>query len=251
MSRLHHAKTQALSAQLSRGGGPAGLAKHSSNLFRERAGGPRRRLDVSAFREVLEVDAAEGWVDAEGMVTYEDLVRGCLAKGVMPAVVPQLKTITLGGAMAGVGIEASSHRYGLVHDTALELEVLLGDGSLVLATPDNEHADLFHGFPNSYGTLGYALRVKAKAVPVKPYVRLEHLPFKDAGAFFASITRALVRLPWMTGSPNIWRSLAARQLRLVNQRQAFGAKATRGGRTNRGETSRDTARVCADPIASG
>ena len=35
----------------------------------------------------------------------------------MPAVVPQLKSITLGGAVAGVGIEATSFRYGLVHDT--------------------------------------------------------------------------------------------------------------------------------------
>ncbi len=73
------------------------------------------------------------------MVTYEDLADACLARGVMPAVVPQLKTITLGGAVAGVGIEASSHRHGLVHDTMLELEVLLGDGRIVTCTPDNEH----------------------------------------------------------------------------------------------------------------
>ncbi|MDH4096603.1 MAG: FAD-binding protein, partial [Betaproteobacteria bacterium] len=106
MSRLHAAKTQALREQLSRGAGPVGLAKDTSNLFRDRAAGGRRRLDVRRFRDVLEVNAREGWVDAEGMVTYEDLVRGCLAQGVMPAVVPQLKTITLGGAMAGVGIEA-------------------------------------------------------------------------------------------------------------------------------------------------
>jgi FAD/FMN-containing dehydrogenase len=191
MNRLHTAKTQALSAQLSRGAGPVGLAKDTSNLFRDRAGHARRRLDVRQFRDVLEVNPGEGWVDAEGMVTYEDLVRGCLAHEVMPAVVPQLKTITLGGAMAGVGIEASSHRYGLVHDTALELEVLLGDGRIVTATPDNEHADLFHGFPNSYGTLGYALRVKARAVPVKPYVRLEHQPFTDPARFFAALGERL------------------------------------------------------------
>jgi FAD/FMN-containing dehydrogenase len=191
MSRLHTAKTQALSAQLSAGAGPVGLAKDTSNLFRDRAAGGRRRLDVRAFNEVLEVDAAQGWVDAEGMCRYEDLVRGCLAHGVMPAVVPQLKTITLGGAVAGVGIESSSHRQGLVHDTVREIEVLLADGSLVLATPDNEHADLFHGFPNSYGTLGYALRVKAGTIPVKPYVVLEHRPFADSGAFFAALGGAL------------------------------------------------------------
>jgi len=191
MNRLHNAKTQALSAQLSGGAGPVGLAKDTSNLFRDRAAGERRRLDVRAFNEVLEVDPAAGWVDAEGMCAYEALVRGCLAHGVMPAVVPQLKTITLGGAVAGVGIESSSHRQGLVHDTVREIEVLLADGSIVVATPENEHADLFHGFPNSYGTLGYALRVKAGTIPVKPYVVLEHRPFADPGAFFAALGEQL------------------------------------------------------------
>ena len=121
---------------------------------------------MRGFNQVLHVDATAGWVDTEGMITYEDLTRECLVHGVMPAVVPQLKTITLGGAVAGVGIESSSHRYGLVHDTMLELDVLLGDGRVVTCTADNEHADLFFGFPNSYGTLGYALRVKAKVVRV-------------------------------------------------------------------------------------
>ena len=46
-------------------------------------------------------------------------------------------------------------------------------------------------FPNSYGTLGYALRVKAKTVPVKPYVRLAHLPFRDAGSYFSELEKRL------------------------------------------------------------
>src|SRR4051812_22865617 len=125
------------------------------------------------------------------MVTYEALVDECLAHGVMPAVVPQLKTITLGGAGAGVGIESSSHRHGLVHDTVLEIEVLLGDGRIVTATRENEHAELFFGFPNSYGTLGYALRVKARTIPVKPYVHLEHLRFSDGAAFFHNLQKHL------------------------------------------------------------
>jgi FAD/FMN-containing dehydrogenase len=144
---------------------------------------------VRQFNQVL--GFGEGYVDAEGMVTYEDLTRACLARGVMPAVVPQLKTITLGGAVAGVGIESSSHRYGLVHDTMRELDVLLSDGRLAMCTPHNEHADLFHGFPNSYGTLGYALRVRASTVPVKPYVHLQHLGFTAAGAFFGRLETVL------------------------------------------------------------
>jgi FAD/FMN-containing dehydrogenase len=78
-----------------------------------------------------------------------------------------------------------------VHDTMLELDVLLGDGRVVSCTPQNEHADLFFGFPNSYGTLGYALRVKAKTVPVKRYVRLSHLPFTDGGKYFSELVKIL------------------------------------------------------------
>jgi len=144
---------------------------------------------VRGFDQVLEI--GPGWVDAEGMITYEDLARECLAHGVMPAVVPQLKTITLGGAVAGVGIESSSHRHGLVHDTMLELDVLLGDGRIVACRPDNGHSDLFFGFPNSYGTLGYALRVRAKTVPVKPFVHLRHLRFADGPSCFRALAEHL------------------------------------------------------------
>jgi FAD/FMN-containing dehydrogenase len=140
---------------------------------------------------VLAVDPQAGWVEAEGMVTYEALTAACLKHGVMPAVVPQLKTITLGGALAGVGIESSSHRYGLVHDTVLELDVLLADGSVVTCTRDNEHSDLFFGFANSYGTLGYALRVKAKAVPVRPFVHIAHLDYFDGRLYFQELEKRL------------------------------------------------------------
>jgi FAD/FMN-containing dehydrogenase len=173
----HAAKRDSLAEALKQGGGPVALAKETSNLFRDRAAGARRRLDVRSFNQVLSIQ--DNFVEAEGMISYEELVRECLARGVMPAVVPQLKTITLGGAVAGVGIESSSHRHGLVHDTMLELDVLLGDARVVSCTPGNPHADLFFGFPNSYGTLGYALRVKARTIPVKPYVHLTHVPFKD------------------------------------------------------------------------
>jgi FAD/FMN-containing dehydrogenase len=185
----HAAKRESLVEALRQGAGPVALAKETSNLFRDRAASARRRLDVRGFNQVLKI--ADGFVDAEGMTSYEDLTRECLAQGVMPAVVPQLKTITLGGAVAGVGIESSSHRHGLVHDTMLELDVLLGDGRVVNCTAHNAHADLFFGFPNSYGTLGYALRVKAKSIPIKPYVRLEHLAFSNEDEYFAALEKHL------------------------------------------------------------
>ena len=175
-----------------RSAGPAQLRlrKETSNLFRDRVAHAGRALDVRSFNHVLGVDAAGGTIEAEGMATYEDLVGAALAHERVPAVVPQLKTITLGGAAAGVGIEASSFRFGLVHETLLELEILTGDGRVLVCRPDNAHADLFFGFPNSYGTLGYALKLRARAIPTKPFVELAHRRYRERGAFFAALQEA-------------------------------------------------------------
>ncbi len=170
-------------------GHPGGvrLGKPTSNLFRDRKAAAVPRLDVRDFNEVLRVDHDRGFVEAEGMTPYAKLVAECLKRGLMPTVVPQLKSITLGGATTGCGIEATSFKYGLVHETVQEMEILLADGSVALCTPTNEHRDLFRGFPNSYGTLGYALRLKVMVVPVKQYVHVTHIRHTDPAAYFAEL----------------------------------------------------------------
>lgn len=152
-------------------GAPVRLGTSTSNLFRHR---PRTgpTLDVSAFSGVLTVGG--GFADVLGMTTYEDLVDATLPSGQMPLVVPQLKTITLGGAVTGVGIESSSFRNGSPHESVIEMDVLTGAGE-VLTCSRTEHADLFHGFPNSYGTLGYALRLRIELEQTRPYVHLRHV----------------------------------------------------------------------------
>ena len=154
---------------------PVRLGKSTSNLFRTRTDVPQGRLDVSAFAGVLEVDPVARTADVLGMTTYEQLVDATLPHGLMPLVVPQLKTITLGGAVVGLGIESSSFRNGTPHESVLEMDVLTGTGELLLVTPDGAHADLFRGLPNSYGTLGYALRLRIELEPVQPYVHLRHV----------------------------------------------------------------------------
>ncbi len=173
--------------------GPVRLAKDTSNLFRDRKETGDRPLDVRDFRHVLRVDPEARLIEVEGMTPYQDAVRAALARGLMPAVVPQLRSITVGGATTGVGIEASSFRYGLVHETVRELEVLTGSGEVVVARPDNEHRDLYYGFPNSYGTLGYALRLVVQGVPVRPYVRIEHHRHSDPERYFEALAAACAR----------------------------------------------------------
>ncbi len=128
-------------------GVPISLLKTTSNLFRRREQTARHKLDVRSFNNVLRVDPDRMIADVEGMATYETLVDETLRYGLLPAVVPQLKTITVGGAVSGLGIESSSFKYGLVHETVEEMEILTGKG-IVLCSP-RKNRDLFFGFPNS------------------------------------------------------------------------------------------------------
>ncbi len=165
------------------------LEKNTSNLFRSRRPSDACGLDVRDFTRVIRVCPEERFVETEGMTTYRDLTRECLRYEVMPTVVPQLQSITAGGAVSGIGIESSSFQYGLVHETVREMEILLADGTTVLCTPENGHSRLFFGFPNSYGTFGYVLKLRIGVVPVKPHVRLTHIRHRDALSFFTEMER--------------------------------------------------------------
>jgi FAD/FMN-containing dehydrogenase len=186
----YDAKKAQLVKRIKSATGEVRLGKAMSHLFRERTRPAALKLDVHAFDHVLDVNPTRRIIDTEGMTSYERLVEATLAQGLLPAVVPQLKAITIGGAVAGLGIEASSFRYGLAHETVEEMEVLLANGDVVTCTPENEHRDLFFGLPNSFGTLGYTLRLKARAVPTKPFVHLKHLRIGDAGDYFQEVERS-------------------------------------------------------------
>jgi FAD/FMN-containing dehydrogenase len=141
---------------------------------------------------VLHVDPLTQTAEVLGMTTYEHLVQATLPHGLMPMCVPQLKTITLGGAVTGLGIESASFRLGLPHESVIEMDILTGDGEVLTVSPaeDDPHRDLFFGFANSYGSLGYALRLKIELEPTKPFVHLRHLRFATA----EEMTRVLAEI---------------------------------------------------------
>ncbi|HME47703.1 FAD-binding oxidoreductase [Mycobacterium sp.] len=166
------------------------LAKPTSNLFRARAKRDAPGLDTSGLTGVISVDPHARTADVAGMCTYEDLVAATLPYGLSPLVVPQLKTITLGGAVTGLGIESASFRNGLPHESVLEMDILTGTGEILTASADN-HADLFRGFPNSYGTLGYSVRLKIELEKVKPFVALRHLRFHSLPDLMSTMDRVI------------------------------------------------------------
>jgi len=165
-------------------GAPVRLAKKTSNLFRPRDATSVPGLDVSGLDGVIAIDVDARTADVHGVCTYEDLVDATLPHGLIPYVVPQLRTITLGGAVTGLGIESTSFRNGLPHESVLEMDVFTGAGEVVTCRPGD---DLFDTFPNSYGSLGYATRLRIRLEAVPGHVALRHVRFDDAGLLAKTI----------------------------------------------------------------
>lgn len=164
----------------------------SSNLFRyqPRKNADRHAISLQDFCHVLHIDATNKTLEVEGLTTYETIVNFTLSHGLLPTVAPELKFITVGGAIVGIGIESTCFKYGFVHDGLIEADVLLPDGRIVICSPDNEHADLFHALPNSYGTLGYILKAKIKLHAAKQYVHLTNQYFDNIDDYLAAMKQA-------------------------------------------------------------
>ncbi len=147
------------------------------------------KLDISDLNEILEIDPVARTCVAEPGVTFVDLVAATLRHGLVPYVVPELKTITIGGAVAGCSIESMSYKIGGFHDNCLEYEVITAQGDILLCTPDNENRLIFQMVHGTFGTLGIIARLKFRLCPAKPYVHVTYEKYGDLEAYKAAIWR--------------------------------------------------------------
>mmetsp|Transcript_43868 Transcript_43868/g.111650 ORF Transcript_43868/g.111650 Transcript_43868/m.111650 type:complete len:495 (-) Transcript_43868:109-1593(-) len=146
-----------------------------ADLIRSR----HKMLPLGDLRHVLEVDVSAKTVTVEGACSMLSLADALLPKGFMLPIHPEMVEITVGGAIAGIGIEAAGHKHGFFHDHVLAMDVLCADGEVRTATATNQYFDLFQGLPNSYGTLGYVLKATLRIVPAAPYVHMRNRVYKS------------------------------------------------------------------------
>lgn len=188
----HAVKVARIASQLRAHTGttPLSLRKKAVSHQVPKAGDLRHRddkIDISALTDVIEIDPVRRICVAESGVTFVDLVTATLAHGLVPIVVPELKTITIGGAVAGCSIESMSFVHGGFHDTCLEYEVITASGDVLICTPDNEHALVFQMIHGGFGTLGILARLTFRLVPAKRYVKLVYEQHATLAAYQASI----------------------------------------------------------------
>jgi FAD/FMN-containing dehydrogenase len=150
---------------------------------------PRHRdakIDASDLVHILSIDPAGRTCTAESGVPFCELVRETLRHGLLPALVPELKTITIGGAVAGCSVESMSFRYGGFHDSCTEYEVVTGTGEVLTASREGDEL-LFEMIHGSYGTLGMLTRLTFRLVPAEPYVHLRHERHESFAALRARV----------------------------------------------------------------
>ncbi|RJO59227.1 FAD-binding oxidoreductase [Candidatus Parcubacteria bacterium] len=147
-----------------------------------------RLVDVSDFNRILEINPTEKFAVMEPNVPMDKLVSETLKFSLLPPVVPEFPGITIGGAIQGGAEESSSFRHSLVHDCALEYELVLGNGEVIKASREIQ-SDLFWGLAASYGSLGILTKIKLKLIPAKNFVRLAYQPVKSFNEAIEVITQ--------------------------------------------------------------
>jgi FAD/FMN-containing dehydrogenase len=190
----HAAKVARIVAQLKAhtGGSPLSLRKKAVAHQVPKATDLRYRdakIDISDLTEILEIDPVKRICVAESGVTFVDLVAATMKHGLIPIVVPELKTITIGGAVAGCSIESMSFVHGGFHDTCLEYEVIAATGEVLTCTPDNAHSLVFQMVHGTFGTLGIVAKLTFKLVPAKPYVKMVYEKYTTLADYQAAIKR--------------------------------------------------------------
>ena len=160
---------------------------------RPRRGGLRRRartsIPVARTAEVL------------GMTTYEHLVDATLPYGLMPLCVPQLRTITLGGAVTGLGIESASFRNGLPHESVLEMDILTGAGEILTVSgrPTTPTATSSTASPTPTARSATHSACTIELEPAKPYVAAAPRALRRPPMRSRRAMTAIARVPRVRG----------------------------------------------------
>lgn len=170
----------------SNNGQPIKLSKSSVSHFVPNPYSNKKlpKIDIKALNEIIEINKEKKICIAESAVTFSDLVQETLKFGLIPYTVPELKTITIGGAVSGCSVESMSYKLGGFHDSCISYELITGKGEIINCSRE-ENSDIFHILHGSYGTLGIITKVSFKLLEAKPYVRMENKFFNNFEDFWS------------------------------------------------------------------
>jgi FAD/FMN-containing dehydrogenase len=145
-----------------------------------------RKVNISSLNEIIHIDQKDKTCIAESGISFSDLVKETLKYNLIPYLVPELKTITIGGAVSGCTVESMSYKYGGFFDSCLEIEIVTPTGEVITCSAQ-ENPEIFNMLHGSFGTIATITRLKFKLLEAKPFVKINYLKFKTFAEFHEAI----------------------------------------------------------------
>ncbi|KAL4731894.1 hypothetical protein ACLX1H_000889 [Fusarium chlamydosporum] len=151
-------------------GQPYRIQHGSSSSTRPRHVSDSNTIDIGMLSQVLLVDVNKKSCLVEPNVPMDRLVEATMPYCMIPPVVMEFPGITVGGGYSGTSGESSSFRHGFFNETVNFVEMVLGNGEVVRASP-GENEDLFHGAAGAAGTLGVTTLLEVRLVEAQKFVK--------------------------------------------------------------------------------
>jgi len=121
------------------------------------------QIVLGRHRRVLDIDREAGTVTVEAGIRLRSLAETLAARGMALTNLGDIAGQTLAGALA-TGTHGTGARFGSLATQVLALEMVLADGSVIRAAPDEE-PDLFNAACIGLGALGIISSVTMACVP--------------------------------------------------------------------------------------
>ncbi|HEX6292132.1 MAG TPA: FAD-binding protein [Herpetosiphonaceae bacterium] len=137
-------------------------------------------IDMSTLNTIHSIDGDRAVVDAGAL--WSDLLKAALPRNLRPPVLTDFIELSIGGTLALGGIGGTSYRYGAQVDTALELEVVTGEGQREVCSATHNR-DLFEATLAGLGQCAIIVRATLRLVPAASSARFFRLFYSDLATF--------------------------------------------------------------------
>jgi cytokinin dehydrogenase len=135
-------------------------------------------LDMSPLKDIAEVDRGKGSVTCQAGLKWRDLVQHLAPQRLSPPVLTNNLDVTIGGTLSTGGLGVASWRHGTQADNCLELEVVTGEGEIVICS-EQQNKDLFDAVRAGMGQFGAITRARLKIRSHLPRFRSYYLLYDD------------------------------------------------------------------------
>jgi cytokinin dehydrogenase len=147
-------------------------------------------LDMKSMGRILEVDAAVKTVTVEPGAIWRDVVARTWRQGLIPPVLTNNLSVTVGGTLSVAGVGVASFKYGAQSDNVEELEVVTVDGA-VHRCSRGQDPELFWGVLSGLGQVAIITQAKLRVRRAKAMTRTYYLLYDEPGRFLEDAKLAM------------------------------------------------------------